>query len=197
MTILANPRTWVAGEMVSAAMLNAEIRDQMQALLDARPVSVATTVANTTAETVVAAYTIPANQAQAGSIYRLVAAGPISFLANAQVTWRARIGGAGGTVLATMGPTSASSTAQSTKEFHVQLDARCAATGTGGLWFASFWEIRNWTQTGSAGEVQMNGSDGNITRDTTISNDLVITAQWAAASASNTLIARSITERFF
>lgn len=196
MPILAAPRTWVSGEVVTATLVNTELRDQFQALRNAVNSSASTTVGNTTTETVVAVYSIPAAQAAVGSVYRVTAVGNISFLASAQLTWRLRIGGVAGTVLGSMGPTSASGTGQTDKEFHVRSNVVCLSTGASGTWFADFHELRNWTQAGSVGEVQLAGSNGAITRDTTAANDLVITAQWAAASASNTLTARQLVERF-
>jgi hypothetical protein len=196
MPIIASPRTWVSGEVVTAAYMNSEIRDQFQAVRNAVNSSATATVANSTTETVIASYSIPASQAAVGSVYKVSAFGNISFLASAQLTWRLRIGGLSGTVLATMGPTTASGTGQTNKEFHVRGHAVCLTTGASGTWFGEFHEIRNWTQAGSVGETQLFFSDGGITRDTTAANDLVITAQWAAASASNTLTARSLVERF-
>jgi hypothetical protein len=196
MAIVAAPRTWVAGEVVTGALGNAEWRDQFQAIRNATNSSVSTTVGNTTTETVVAVYSIPAAQAAAGSIYRITAFGNISFLASAQITWRLRIGGVAGTTLATMGPTTASGTGQTNKEFHCRGNVVCLTTGGSGTWYADFHELRNWTQSGSVGDVQLASSDGAVTRDTTAANDLVITAQWAAASASNTLTARQLVERF-
>lgn len=155
----------------------------------------ATTVANTTTETAVANITIPANDAVAGAIYRIRVVGNISFLASATMTWRARLGGVAGTQLAAMGPTSLSGTGQTNKEFCIEADVVCVSTGASGTWFALIQERRNSTQTGSVGEVQLNASDGTITRDTTASNDLVITAAWGAASASNTLTAYAIMRR--
>ena len=196
MPILSTPRTWVSGEVVTATLVNTELRDQFQALRNAVNSSASTTVANTTTETVVAVYSIPAAQAAVGSVYRVAVFGNVSFLASAQLTWKLRMGGVAGTLLGTIGPTSASGTGQTDKEFAVRGTVVCLTTGGSGTWFADFHELRNWTQTGSVGEVQLAGSNGAITRDTTAANDLVITAQWAAASASNTLAARQLVERF-
>jgi hypothetical protein len=196
MPIVAAPRTWVSGEVVTATLVNTELRDQFQALRNAVNSSASTTVGNTTTETVVAVYSIPAAQAAVGSIYRITAFGNISFLASAQITWRLRMGGVAGTAMATMGPTTASGTGQTNKEFHLRGNVACLSTGGSGTWYADFHELRNWTQAGSLGDVQLASSDGSVTRDTTIANDLVLTAQWAAASASNTLTARQMVERF-
>ena len=153
------------------------------------------TVANTTTETVVGTFTIPASDAVAGAIYRARVVANVSFLASAQLTWRARLGGVSGTLLAAAGPTTLSGTGQTNKESCVDASLVCAATGASGTWFALLQEIRNTTQTGAVGDVQLGSSDGTVTRDTTVSNDFVLTAQWAAASASNTLTARVIFER--
>lgn len=155
----------------------------------------AVTIANTTTETVVGTFTIPANDAVVGATYRARMIANVSFLASAQLTWRARLGGVAGTLLAQAGPTTLSGTAQTNKESTVTVDLVCVSTGAAGTWFAMLEETRNTTQTGSVGDVQLGSSDGTITRDTTASNAFVITAQWAAASASNTLTARCVMER--
>lgn len=162
---------------------------------NALSVAAGTTVANTTTETVVSTFPIPANDAVAGASYQVKLVANVSFLASAQLTWRARIGGVSGTVITTNGPTTLSGTAQTNKEAVIELTVICLTTGGSGTWFGSMEEARNTTQTGSVGEIQITSSDGGVTRDTTISNDLVITAQWGAASASNTLTARGISQR--
>ena len=160
-------------------------------------VAAGTTVANTTTETAVGTMTIPAGDAVAGAIYRARVIANVSFLASAQLTWRVRLGGVAGTAMATAGPTTLSGTGQTNKEAAVEVDLVCATTGASGTWFCMLQEVRNTQDTGSVGGAgpQLGSSDGTIVRDTTAANDLVITAQWAAASASNTLTARVIFER--
>lgn len=155
----------------------------------------AVTLANSTTETAVGTFTIPANDAVAGATYRARVVTNVSFLASAQLTWRARLGGVGGTVLATAGPTTLSGTGQTNKESIVEVDLVCVSTGAAGTWFSMLKEARNTTQAGSLGDLQLGSTDGTITRDTTAANAFVITAQWAAASASNTLTARVVFER--
>lgn len=170
---------------------------------NALAVAAGVTVANTTTETVVGTMTIPAGDAVAGAIYRARVVGNVAFLASAQVTWRARLGGVAGTVLATNGPTTLSGTGQTNKETSVEVDLICVTTGASGTWFAMLQEVRNTQDSGSVGGtstsvgggVQLNSTDGTIVRDTTAAQDFVITAQWAAASASNTLTGRVIFER--
>lgn len=159
------------------------------------PTATAVTLANSTTETVVGTFTIPANDAVIGATYRARMIANVSFLASAQLTWRARLGGVAGTTLAVIGPTTLSGTGQTNKESAVTAHLVCVSTGAAGTWFALADETRNTTQAGAAGDVQLGSTDGTVTRDTTASNAFVITAQWAAASASNTLTARCVMER--
>ncbi|MFM9635987.1 hypothetical protein [Streptomyces turgidiscabies] len=170
---------------------------------NALAVGAGTTVANTTTETVVGTMTIAAGDAVAGAIYRVRMVANVSFLASAQLTWRVRLGGVAGTLLATAGPTTLSGTGQTNKESAVESDLICATTGASGTWFCMLQEVRNTQDTGSVGGasgsvgggVQLGSTDGTVVRDTTAANDYVVTAQWAAASASNTLTGRCIFER--
>lgn len=187
MPIVASPRTWVVGETVPAAVMNTDVRDQFQAIRDSVTTSATTTVANTTTETVVGTYTISANQPVAGSVYRMVAFGNISNTGTPTITWRARIGGVSGTLLCGLGPTTPSTGSQSSKEVRLSLEVVCLTTGSSGTWFGLMTEQRNWHDSGTVSTVQINSSDGAVTRDTTASNSLVITAQWGTANASNTM----------
>lgn len=162
---------------------------------NALTVAAGTTVANTTTETVLGSFTIPANDAVAGAVYRAHMVADVSFLASASLTWRIRLGGVGGTLIATLGPTALSGTAQTNKEASVHATLVCITTGASGTWYGMAEEMRNTTQTGAVGEIQMSGTSITTTRDTTIANDFVVTAQWGAASASNTLTGRVIFER--
>ncbi|MFI2761410.1 hypothetical protein ACH5A3_21450 [Streptomyces echinatus] len=156
-----------------------------------------TTVANTASETAVGTMTIPAGDAVVGAVYRVRVVANVSFLASAQLTWRVRLGGVAGTTLATAGPTTLSGTAQTNKESALAVDLVCASTGASGTWFCMLQEVRNTVDTGSVGAsgAQLGSSDGTLVRDTTVAQDLVVTAQWGAASASNTLTARAYFER--
>src|SRR3546814_16783628 len=83
------------------------------------------------------------------------------------------MGGVAGTVLGTMGPTTASGTGQTDKEFHVRGNVVCLTTGASGTWFAEFHEMSIWTPAGSVAEMQIAGSNGAIHRTTTPPNHLV------------------------
>lgn len=156
--------------------------------------STTTTVANTSTETVIGSMTLPANDMKVGAIYRIQLDTDISFLASATMTWRVRYGGVAGTLLATMGPTTADGTGQTNKESVLVADVICTAIGASGSVKTSMYETRNWTQAGQVGDVQLSNDIGT-TINTTTSNALVVTADWGAASASNTLTAYAICER--
>lgn len=55
MMMLATPRTWVVGEVVTAAQLNAEIRDQFNALINSNPEIVKSADTGRTSTTTLAA----------------------------------------------------------------------------------------------------------------------------------------------
>lgn len=161
-----------------------------------RPVlaSVSTTVANTATETTVATYSIPAGEAVVGATYRVRVLASVSFLASATLTWRAKIGTV---TLATAGPTTLSTTAQTNKEEAIEVDVICVSTGATGTWFSVLQEVRNTTDTGSvnASGPQIVSSDTPLTADTTVAQSITVTAQWGAASTSNTLTTYCILER--
>lgn len=153
------------------------------------------TVANSATETVVGTLSVAANDPVVGAIYRIEIRSNVSFLALATGTWRIRWGGVAGTVLATMGPTILSGTAQTLKESVQEAYVQVISTGATGTVFAMLSETRNDTQGGSVGDVQLNASDGPVTVSTTTTNALVVTWQWGAASASNTITSYAQMER--
>lgn len=155
----------------------------------------ATTVANTTTETVIATISVAAGELVVGASYRIKVHAIVSFLASATLTWKLRWGGVSGTNVGTTGPTTLSSTAQTNKEVFLEGYAQVRTVAASGGLFANLLEIRNTTQTGSIGEIQMGSSDGVVTVDTSSATTFVVTAQWGAASASNTLSAYATMER--
>ncbi len=158
-------------------------------------VGTAVAISNTATETVAASITIAANEAVVGAIYRIRVYGDVGFLASATVTWRFKWGGTGGTQLVQLGPTTASSTPQTNKESVLEAYLQVRTTGATGTVWAVLQEDRNYTQTGSVGDTQLNNSNSVVTVDTTTSNSLAVTLQWGAASASNTFIAYTLVER--
>lgn len=169
-------------------------------------VSTATTVANTTTETVIATMSIPAGDLAVGSAFRFKIHANLSFLASATITWKCRWGGVAGTNIGTVGATTLSSTAQTNKESMLEGYMQVRSIGTSGTGFANLVEYRNTQDTGSVGGgngtviangggVQLGSTDGVVTLDTSSATTFVVTAQWGAASASNTLTAYATMER--
>lgn len=178
--------SWTAGQKITAANLNAMETGQLMTP------SVSTTVANTTTETVLAAATIAANTAAVGQVYRMKAWGNFGVTGTPTLTLRARIGGTGGTSIGQSGAMSIASGVTG-RIWMVEFDVSVLSIGTSATWFTHFHSKAS-TAAGSAPFVNDGTSittaiDGtNIdTKNSTVSNDLVVTATWSAASASNTI----------
>jgi hypothetical protein len=157
--------------------------------------STSTTVANTAAETVIATLTIPAADAVAGAVYRVKAWGVASVTGTPTLTLRSRLGGVAGTALGSSGARTASS-GVTNRAWHVTVDLTCLTTGATGTWFASQITYEAVTLAASppfASPGLILDGTTSVTVDTTISEDLVLTATWGTASASNTLTCRGYT----
>ncbi len=157
--------------------------------------SSSTTVANTTTETVISTLTIPANDMVAGATYRLTAWGTAGVTATPTMTFRARISGVAGTQIASSGAITASSGVTG-KVWKAEIMLVCLTTGGSGTAFGNLHVIEGLSVAGgnpvtTPGQRMDGGS--SVTVDTTASRDLVLTAQWSAASSSNTITCRGFT----
>lgn len=153
------------------------------------------TVANTVTETTIGTLTIPANDAAVGAVYRVVVFGTASVTGTPTFTIRGRLGGAAGTLAATIGAVTASSgvTAQT---WSVEFDIVCLTTGGSGTWMPRMVVVQNVSAAAAqTGTVLLPVSGASVTRDTTASSDMVVTWAWSAASASNTATARAFAYR--
>ncbi|WP_338932892.1 hypothetical protein WEB32_31620 [Streptomyces netropsis] len=145
------------------------------------------TLANSTSETVLASYTIPANDAVVGACYRIEMWGQAGCTGTPTLTFRGRISGVGGTNLSPNTFTFASGV--TSKQWRVSLLVTCTLTGASGTWASSIVSQSSIPTSGSSSTdctVIADGTAGAV-RDTTVSSDLVITGLWSAASASNSL----------
>lgn len=146
------------------------------------------TVANTTSETNFASnYSIPANDCQPGRVFRVTAQGLYSTAGTAPtLNMRVKFGT---TVLVASGTNTTSASAVS-REWRLEFQLTCISTGVSGSveaggTFTRFsstvasvlWELRN---------------AATVTVDTTATQTLQISAQWSAASASNTITMRQL-----
>jgi hypothetical protein len=145
------------------------------------------TISNSITETVVATLTIPANDATAGAVYHMRTLLRGSVTGTPSYTLRLYLGGIAGTLLSTMGPTVTSSNVAN-KGVIAEADFVCLTTGGSGTCTNAFWQNQTLTVVGSIGANQIIFPTATSTFNTTISNDLVITWQWSAASASNTVV---------
>ncbi|OUD02578.1 right-handed parallel beta-helix repeat-containing protein [Streptomyces swartbergensis] len=147
------------------------------------------TAANTTAETVIASGTIPGGDAVAGSAYRLVAHGVASTTGTPTLTLRVRLGGVSGPVIAQYAAVTTAS-AISNRGWRVEGSVHCISTGSSGTWAGGGALYHHLASTTGAAQHEL--TDAPITRDSTVDQLLVITAQWSVASASNTVAATAV-----
>lgn len=152
------------------------------------------TVTSTTTETAFdQVFTLPSqaiDDVKVNTLIRLSAAGTMSTgILNLGFTFRMRFGGISGTVLASTGGVSVA-----------------ASLSDGGWIFKSDIYVRSVGFSGT-GECQSNGSfqggaltslpvfmpnTGTFPIDTSVSNDIVLTAQWGTSTANNAITMRSI-----
>jgi len=148
-----------------------------------------TTINAVTTETVLHTYSIGAGEPAVGSVYKVVVWGTVDNSATGStITFRLRYGGVGGTTICTFAITTPASS-QTNKAFRVEGELTVktvSATGT----VRGVLQVLSMTPTAAI----LGGVDapsGDITVDTTAATTLVITAQWGANTAGNTLRADS------
>lgn len=157
-----------------------------------------TAVANSTSETVIFPnVTVPANYLQDGRILRITAYGRHSTTGTPTLTFRLRWGGVGGTVLAASGAITAGS-AVTAAMWKVELIVQVRANGSSGSVYATGEVTVGEDAASTVGSAtnapahDFMGSAGvatpaAVTVDLTADTALSLTAQWSAASSSNTL----------
>lgn len=150
---------------------------------------VATTVSNTTSESALQTFNIAANDAVVGAVYRIRAYGTAQVTGTPTMTFRFRIGGTGGTSLLAFSAITARSN-MTDGFWEIELIATCSATGVSGTWSPFGRGGHNFVGTAATLTSLLTAVTASVTRDTTISNDLVLTGQWSAASSSNSIVCR-------
>lgn len=150
-----------------------------------------TTVSNTTTETVLHAFTIAGSDASAGSVYAIKATGTMDWTTGSPtVTFRVRMGGVSGATIASCTIACPSSASTAAPAWAVDGDAVCITTGSSGTWRGTIKALGGIVSggfTAAANPATAGAPSSAITQSTTSTNDLVITAQWSAANASNTV----------
>lgn len=155
-------------------------------------------IANTTTETIIFANkTIPANYMSDGRVLRITAYGRHSTTVTPTLTFALRWGGVAGTILAQSGPITCGSTVTNAP-WKLELLAQVRTNGATGTLFV-MGEARVWDDAvGSVGSATNApavaamcsagaATPAAVTVDMTADTALSLTADWSAASASNTL----------
>lgn len=151
---------------------------------------VTTTVSNTTSETALQTFNIPASDAVVGAVYRIRAFGTCVVTGTPTMTFRWRLGGTGGTALIALSAITARS-GMSDGTWEMDFLVTCTATGVSGTWSPALRGSHNFLTNNATVTQVVPVVTASVTRDTTISNDLVFTAQWSAASSSNSIVCRN------
>lgn len=150
-----------------------------------------TTVSNTTTETLLHTFTIPGNDASAGSVYTIRAIGTMDWTTGTPtVTFRVRLGGLAGTLIASCVVTCPTGASSAAPAWTVDGDVITISTGSGGTWRGSIraaGQVVSGGFTAAANPSTVGAPGSAVSVSTTATADLVITAQWSAASATNTL----------
>lgn len=152
------------------------------------------TIANTTTETTVfgsgvGTLTLPANFFTAGKTIRIMIGGVFSTLVTpGNLTVKVKLGS---TTIATVTISNLLASA-SNNAFQVQGDITCRSTGGSGTVMVN-GNINYDTGTLVRGVAPLNNAGATTTIDTTASQALSVTVQWATASASNTISATTAT----
>lgn len=149
-----------------------------------------TAVANTTTETIIFPnVTIPANYMQDGRMLRLRAFGKLSTTGTPTITFALRWGGVSGTLLATSEAiTTATASANTAWSMEALIQTRSNGA-TGSLFVMGDVTVNLTASTNTSGAFGVSGFDAPaaVTVDLTADTAFAITADWSAASASNTL----------
>jgi hypothetical protein len=144
-------------------------------------------VSNTASELALMTYTIPGGTPQAGDVFPFEMNGHCDITGTPTINFRLRIGGVTGTQLALVTFAAAANTG---RPWSLWGRLRCVSTGGTGTWHG-FLHHMSRIAGGAAPGISAVWQDNTLTaqtKDTTVNQDLVITAQWSVASASNTLV---------
>ena len=141
-----------------------------------------TTLTNSTAETVIATYTLPANTLKAGTVLRIRGGARVSGVTgtpNAAIS--VRIGGVSGTVIASSGGVAV--IGNDVLSADMLVSSRAAPSASSALVSEG---VARWTASGVGGAKPFLSAPTNAATNGAL--DLVLTGQWDAASSSNILV---------
>lgn len=182
--------------VVAHPIIAQDVLDELDAAsLEARITPQA--ISNSSAEIALATLTIGANQAQVNSVWSLNVRGIGSVTGTPTITFRARLDGIAGTVLANFGAITCSS-GISNHPWEVDLLMSCLSTGGSGTVHATTVLRESLSVAGGSAPwtvINRMAGTGTVTFDTTAASAIVITGQYSAASSSNTISTRIVAGR--
>lgn len=182
---------WAAGQEVSA--------DDLQLAENGHLVtpSIPGTVASSNAENYLCSFTIAANEAIAGSAYRIKAYGTFGVTGTPTLNIRPRLGGVAGTSWAQTGAQTIQSGVTNRLWIAEQILV-CESTGASATWSGPLHVKMAGVLVGTAPFVNDAAEittiiDGTSTAtvDSTVALDFGLTAQWSVAAAANTITCRA------
>lgn len=145
-----------------------------------------TTVTNSTTETVLHTFAIAGNDPSAGSVYEISAWGnadwPVTTVPT--LTLRLRVGGLAGDVLGTVVIT-CPATAGTTAGWRADAKVLLTSIGASANWRGNLMVANSIATALNENPIAVSDSNAGVTRSSTSTQDLVITAQWSAADAAN------------
>jgi hypothetical protein len=150
------------------------------------------TVANSTAAAAVASVSIPANDAVAGSVYKLTVRGTASTTGTPTLALDVQLGGTS-LFSAALRAAAATASALASSTFEAEILLGCTSTGSSGSWWAKTALTDRISAGGSGTPTITNAmtAGAGTTKDTTAAQTLALTATWGTASSSNTITATS------
>lgn len=169
--------TWTAGQRITASQLN---KEYTQADTNS------TTVTSASLVSLSSVYVIPANDATAGTVYRMTAYGQGTWGATAQaLTFSGLL--AAGTGLGSGTIPSGNLTTSQTFRWICHLNLVVSTSGSGGTAVGNI-EAQIYTTSASTGQSgRVVGCAGSVSMDTTINRNLQIQANWGAITGAPTL----------
>lgn len=144
------------------------------------------TVGNSAAEAVLMAYSIPANSLLVGSTYDVMLSGFGGTTAQT-VTFRLRYGGLTGVLLCSWAIVCAATT--SPQGFWLEASMTCRTTGATGTAYAQGVCLNEWSATLPNPVKLTENNAAAAVINTTVQNDLALTAQWTTAAVGATMTA--------
>lgn len=182
---LANALSLVAGTVVTADGITGLRGDNYWNPTPLTPTPTLGSLSSFTTEAVVGTFAIPANDAVALGCYKYRFHGRVSVTGTPNFTFQVRLGGLSGPVLAIYGPTGAitASSGVTNRGWQIDGDLFCTLTGASATWLGNSTLNQQFSVSGGSGTPLY--SQGGITQNSTINNNLVVTVSCSLSDPAN------------